>query len=78
MDAVVRELINLATLEGDPDKRMAHFREAETILLDEMPILPVYWYVRSTLRSPLIKGWNPSVIEMRCYKGISLEMPKAK
>jgi oligopeptide transport system substrate-binding protein len=30
------ELIKLATLEGDPEKRMSHFREAETILLDEL------------------------------------------
>ncbi len=67
------ELIKLATLEGDPEKRMAHFREAETILLDELPILPIYWYVRSTLRRPEVKGWKPSVIEMRCYKAISLE-----
>jgi oligopeptide transport system substrate-binding protein len=67
------ELAKLATLEGDPVKRMSHFREAETILLDELPILPVYWYVRPTLRSPAIKGWNPSVIEMRCYKAISLD-----
>jgi len=67
------ELLKLATLEGDPEKRMSHFREAETILLDELPILPIYWYVRSTLRSPAIKGWNPSVIEMRCYKGMSLK-----
>jgi oligopeptide transport system substrate-binding protein len=67
------ELLKLSTLEGDPQKRMGLFREAETILLDDLPVLPVYWYVRSTLRSPAIRGWNPSVIEMRCYKAIWLD-----
>lgn len=70
------ELIKRAALEGDPERRMDCFREAETILLDELPILPVYWYVRSHLRRPEVKNWPPSVLEMRCYKAISLEQRK--
>jgi oligopeptide transport system substrate-binding protein len=66
------ELMMKTTLEGDPVKRRGHLREAEAILLDELPIIPVYWYVHSYLRSPEVKNWKPSVIEHRCYKAIDL------
>lgn len=67
------ELLRLSCLEGDTAKRFALLREAETILLDELPILPVYWYVHTYLMRPELKGWVPSVLEHRCYKALALE-----
>lgn len=67
------ELLKLSSIEGDAQKRMALLREAETILLDELPVLPVYWYVHTYLLRPEVKGWKPSVLEHRCYKALSLQ-----
>src|SRR5690606_29437108 len=38
-------LISLAQVEVDEQRRLALFKEAETVLLEEMPILPLYFPV---------------------------------
>jgi oligopeptide transport system substrate-binding protein len=42
-------------------------------MLDEMPIIPSYWYVHFYLARPELKGMNPSVMEHRSYKTLDLE-----
>lgn len=54
-------------------KRMAILREAEELLLDELPILPIYWYVHSYMLKPAVKNWRPSLLEHRSYKTLDLE-----
>ena len=51
------QLIADAGREGDPQKRMQLLRDAEQILLDEMPILPIYWRVSKNLVKPHVQGW---------------------
>lgn len=51
------ELIAQAGREEDPAKRMAILAEAEQILLDECPILPIYWRVSKNLVKPHVRGW---------------------
>ena len=66
------ELLNLSSREPDQKKRFAMLREAETLMLDEMPVLPIYWYVHSYLVSPQVKNWKPTVMMHRCYKALDL------
>jgi oligopeptide transport system substrate-binding protein len=66
------ELMKQSALEGDPIKRLALLREAETILLEEAPVLPVYWYVRPHLVQPEVRGMRSSLLEHHCYKAIEL------
>ena len=47
-------LIAVAKVETDPDKRKEQLREAEDILMDDMPILPIYYYTT-------VMGWNENV-----------------
>ena len=47
-------LIAAAKVETDPDKRKEQLREAEDILMDDMPILPIYYYTT-------VMGWNENV-----------------
>lgn len=56
----------------DPQKRYAKFREAESILLDELPVLPIYWYTRVYLLHPDVKNWNPVILDNRPFKHIDL------
>lgn len=42
-------LIEDAKVESDLDKRMAMLHEAEAILMEEMPFIPVYYYSRTYL-----------------------------
>ena len=49
------ELIRLAQSTNDRDKRFQHFKEAESILLDELPVLPIYVYTKTNLVSEKVK-----------------------
>ena len=67
------ELIELSAAEGDKAKRLGYFQEAEKILAAEMPMLPIYFYVRSSLRQSSVKGWWPNVLDHHPYKHVYLE-----
>jgi oligopeptide transport system substrate-binding protein len=67
------ELMQASLREGDSARRMAILTEAETLLLDELPMIPLYWYVRPFLMRPEVKGMKPSLLEHRCYKAVYLE-----
>ena len=67
-------LIRRAGLEADPAKRMALFREAETILVEqEMPILPIYYFVTTEMFRPSVKGIHQNVRGMHPMKWICVE-----
>ena len=67
-------LLSQSFLEGDPAKRFTTLQEAETHMLEESPILPIYWYVRSYLVHPSVKGLLPSLLEHRCYKAVEFKL----
>lgn len=67
------QLLDQSAREGDPKKRFEILHRAEEIMLEDMPILPVYWYTHYYLVRPEVKNWHPSVIEHRCYKALDLE-----
>jgi oligopeptide transport system substrate-binding protein len=62
------ELMQSSLRERDPHKRLQLLKEAETLLLEDLPVLPIYWYVRSQLIRPELKGFKPSLLEHCCYK----------
>jgi oligopeptide transport system substrate-binding protein len=65
------ELLKGSLREGDTQKRLGLLTEAETLLLQELPVLPIYWYVRPVLMRPEVRGLQSSLLEHRCYKAIS-------
>ncbi len=68
------ELIARAGRTMDPKERMKLFQEAETILVvDEVPILPLFTYVNKGMLSRRVKGWNPNILDQHPLKYISLE-----
>jgi len=57
---------------SDPAERYAKLVAAETILLSEVPVLPVYWYTRVYLLHPDVKNWHPLLLDNHPYKHIDL------
>ncbi|MGG4455624.1 peptide ABC transporter substrate-binding protein [Brevibacillus porteri] len=51
-----KELLNQSATEGDPEKRKAILREAEQIMMDEMPIMPIYFYTHTWVKNDKVKG----------------------
>ena len=51
------ELMLAAEKEGDLKKRSDLMHQAEAIMMEAQPYIPIYYYVSKQLVSPKIKGW---------------------
>lgn len=58
------QLIEDAMSESDEEKRMEMLAEAERILLEEMPILPIYFYVSQNIVRPYVKNFYPNLQDL--------------
>ena len=47
--------------------------KAEEILMDELPIIPIYTYTRVYMLRNEVKGWYPNMLDTHPYQFISLE-----
>ncbi|MEM9160592.1 MAG: peptide ABC transporter substrate-binding protein [Verrucomicrobiota bacterium] len=66
-------LLDESFVEPDSQKRLEKLKEAESIMMEDMPVIPIYHYVRPFRLDPRVKGWHPKVIGIRNYKGIYFE-----
>jgi oligopeptide transport system substrate-binding protein len=66
-------LISEAANTLDQTKRYELFQQAESILVEEVPILPIYTYSKVNLISPAVKGWTPNILDRHPYKYVYLE-----
>jgi len=66
-------VIDEAPLKLDNKERFALYREAETILMNEMPIIPIYIYQTKNLKSLDIKGAPSNIMDHYNWKYIYLE-----
>ena len=66
-------LVEDANTINDQDKRYELLNEAEKILIDNMPIIPLYTYLRVYQLSPDVKGFNPHILDHHHPKFIYLE-----
>jgi oligopeptide transport system substrate-binding protein len=66
-------LIAEAARTGDPAQRLEVFQKAEAILMDELPIIPIYFYTRVYLKRPELKGWYPTLLDNHTFKYVYLE-----
>lgn len=66
-------MIAEASRTSDQTARFEAFQKAEAILLDEAPILPVYFYTHAFLIQPNVKGWYPTILDHHPYKYVRLE-----
>src|SRR5690606_16662931 len=67
------ELIRLAAQTHDQQQRFAYFQEAEAILVDEAPIIPLYTYRRNRLVHPAVKNWHDNILDDYFYRGVYLD-----
>lgn len=69
------ELIGKAARASDPQVRYDYFQQAEAVVLQEMPVIPIYFYVNPYLLNPSVKGWHGNILDQNNYKGVWLEEP---
>ena len=71
-DADYDRLMAQAAQTADPQTRFACFQQAEAILLEQAPIIPLVFGARTYLIHPAVKGWEPSLIGLYQYKKVYL------
>jgi oligopeptide transport system substrate-binding protein len=68
-DLLLRKIPAMKTNE----ERMAAFYRAETILIEEMPIIPIYIYATKYLVNPSVKGLPANLMDYFSFKHVYLE-----
>ena len=68
-DALIKE----AQQTVDAKARMATLKKAETLLLEQGPVIPIYFYTNNTLVSRFIKGFEPHNRDIHLLKYMELE-----
>ncbi len=66
-------LIAMAAAAADREERYGYFQQAEQVLANEVPIIPVYTYTRVYLKRPEVKGWYPNILDHHPYQYVYLE-----
>jgi oligopeptide transport system substrate-binding protein len=63
--AIVRydALVAQAAAAADPAQRRALLEQAEQVLLEDLPVLPLYFYVSKHLVKPYVTGWQPNIMD---------------
>ena len=56
-------LLRAASKEVNPTRRFALLREAEALLLDESPVIPIYHYTVNDLVKPYVRGIVPNLLD---------------
>ena len=52
-----------ASAEGDPLRRAELLQEAERIFLEDLPIMPLYFYVTARMVKPWVGGFSPNIMD---------------
>jgi oligopeptide transport system substrate-binding protein len=66
-------LIDLAARTADPAERMKVFQQAEALLVDQVPILPMYFGTRDNLRLTNVAGWYGNLLDIHPYQRVYLK-----
>jgi oligopeptide transport system substrate-binding protein len=66
------KLMDQASVTGDSRKRADLLQRAETILLKELPVIPLYFYVSKNLVSTKVKGWQDNSFDVFHVRNLSL------
>jgi oligopeptide transport system substrate-binding protein len=66
-------LLHAADRAAGPAERRADMQQAEAVLLDELPIIPIYYFTTVRLVHPAVRGWNPLPLDRHPYKHVWLD-----
>ena len=66
------KLMDQASVTSDVPKRAQLMQQAETILLKELPVIPLYFYVSKDLVSLKVKGWQNNPFDVFHVHNLSL------
>ena len=65
-------LVRAGASEPDPAARNALYRQAEELLLQELPIAPLFHGTKPYLINPAVQGWEPALLGFHRYQHVWL------
>ena len=66
-------LLHAALAAGTEAERYEIYQQMDAILVDELPVIPIYYYTKVAALSPKVKGYYPTLLDNHPYKYIYLE-----
>jgi oligopeptide transport system substrate-binding protein len=72
-NAAFDKLVISSMCVTDQKQRYEMLQQAEAILLDDLPLLPIYYYTRVYLLQPMVKNWHPTFMDHHPFKHVYLE-----
>jgi len=66
-------MVHIAAQTASNDSRNATYQKAEKVLLEELPVIPLYFNAQNFLLEPRVKNWRADRLWTRFYPGISIE-----
>ncbi len=72
-DPAYDELIAKAKSEADPDSRLKLLYEAEEMLMRELPVMPIYYYVSRSMVAPHVFGWYNNLEDRHPLWALSID-----
>ena len=66
-------LLDEAAKTMEPTKRFDLLRRAESMMLAEVPVIPLYHVPTRTLRHAAVKGWHDNLLDLHPLKFVRLE-----
>lgn len=71
-------LLEKAAVEVDPTRRAQWMQDAEALLLQDLPVIPIYFYVTKRLVSPRVQGWQGNIMDHHATRYLRLiDEPRA-
>ncbi|MDA7615397.1 peptide ABC transporter substrate-binding protein [Akkermansiaceae bacterium] len=67
------DLLRKAEKTSDITTRMTILSEAEETIMNDIPVLPIYWYTTNYLIRPEVKNWNPLLLNNHPFKFIEID-----
>ena len=59
-----------ARSSADNAERIEALKSAENILMRDMPLMPIYFYSRVCLVSPILKNWKSNILDYHNYRNV--------
>jgi len=66
-------LLHAADRTAEPSARHQLLSQAEAVLLDELPVIPIYHFTTVRLVHPAVRGWHPLPLDRHPYKHVWLD-----
>ena len=72
-NAKYEDLLHQSRNETDPEKRRQLLYQAEAIVLDQLPVLPIYTYTVNGLLKPYVRGIYPTALDIHPLNEVCID-----